>query len=432
MDSGYLKSQRAEGVFDSEGHFTLAAGAVTKMGRFSLPEPAYWLLKIVQAAFVSGAVEFIVKQTRAGTLIAFCPDQAFDVTALRAALESLDTSPDLATSLLASGMQAVGMGQGREFSLRLIGAQSVDCLSFSEGDVSSSSSREGHGRESIQAIELRVAWSGDSRRQTIRESCLLAERVRACPMRVKLDGRVINSMALQPGSDRKTSLTYLALGASSHPSETLTPFWAPEVVYSRATRAMSDKFTDSRPVAKIVPSPGPVSLVFQLDFGYKITNWGMQKHQQFEFELCGRPSRIHWLRHGVLSQSEDIGFLSGAVSCDLYVDATHLPTDASGFILRDCFEEKKRMRKEAMKLLGPFLGEVQEQLESLWALPFKRLLAATYGFVGLHSLAFTIPMKFIHLGMLGVFAKVFSGYKRQIMDCCSRELDVFRARFANI
>ena len=64
----YLHDQRAEGVQDSEGSFTVAREkALTKMAHYALPGEFSWTLKIVQAANCWQAELLEIVQTRVAT-----------------------------------------------------------------------------------------------------------------------------------------------------------------------------------------------------------------------------------------------------------------------------------------------------------------------------------------------------------------------------
>jgi hypothetical protein len=70
MVGGYLVNQQSEGEHQSEGSFSMGAGAAEgKLGRYLLPTPSFYILKFVQAAVLAQCESIDLRVSRSETMI---------------------------------------------------------------------------------------------------------------------------------------------------------------------------------------------------------------------------------------------------------------------------------------------------------------------------------------------------------------------------
>lgn len=418
----FLQEQATEGTYDSEGQFTLGAQAVTKMAKYAFADESLWLVRMVQAAVAAGATSISIKQTVTATEILFEPGAAFYADEVIAALGTTEPYPGPAVSLLVSGLQAVAMGQNRAFSLEFTDHLRYRYVSYLRGKLCVGDSANERKVTQKQQIKLSVAWPGYYRHTALPEMATLTERARICPIEVRLDGRVINNVFAPKPPETETSRAYLAVGGLIGQGQTLQEFWGPAALYSTSNFGISDKFTDRRPVVKMRVPVSPILGLFQLFYHYRVLNWGYGKSVAFEFGVKPEKTIVHWLRFGVISESEELPWDPQGVSAHIYLDASDLPTDASGFRLRASLESREARIKESLTLLAPNLHEVIQGIDGLWPRPFDRQMLCLLFFSGAQSFYLPSPFQFFQLAMLGLLGLGWTAHKKSILDSCRKEL----------
>ena len=193
------------------------------------------------------------------------------------------------------------------------------------------------------------------------EACLLVERCCACPVELKLGGRVINR--LEP-SMTAVSTRYLALGGFSG-ADSPSKFLAPEALFRRQTSRVVNEFLGlKQPLYVLSPETREVSSIFQMQFCYSMVD--TINHSYGGTSRVAKPvpvtSQLVWLRHGVVACTEHLQWPAHSIRCRIFLDATDLPSDATGFALRGRLEERDRRRRAALRDIASSLPRLEEAL----------------------------------------------------------------------
>lgn len=363
--SEFLASQRAVGRVDSSGTFTVAGHqAAFKLGAHQLPRSSAWILKFVQAAVVSGAEQIRVRQGAVATEIRFEPDELPEHARVQAALESPAGNHSRFLRHLLAGLLSVAVGQARPFTLRLTQLdQQSEFVWTGERLMQSTTARSSKNLE----VYIGVARSiGNPAAQNAAEAKELQEFAHACSADLVLDGRRLDPVALshpQPApklishwpyrfssKDGIEAWIYLAVGSLPGQGLRLPPGFA----RSAHRRALSDRLTDARPLLVALSDDPDCLALWRLDYFYDL---GSEKPMP-------RSSTCRWLVDGVVVDQHDLPLKESGVALTLYLDASQLATDLSGFAFQsDTIHLRNRRVEQALETLhrqlpglGPELG----------------------------------------------------------------------------
>ena len=425
------------GTFESEGKFTLAAGAaLEKLAAFQLGRPSAWILKVIQAAVALKGQQITIVQSTEGTGFVIDDPELFELPDFEKALLATDVVLDGGVGHLAIGMRAVGFGDQRPFTLALEG-DGQQILFHSDGKAFSRSEKPIENSSSHR-IQIGVAFPAEDRGRRLGGLKRSAGRAMAefeevisfaesCPIPLVFDGRRVDTMDAVWKFANKSSCARLSVGWSGrHDTSDLPSLALPQGLgsseYNPSVKdKLADKFTDDR----VFFFDGDLSqtrakMLTKINYYYKVISH-RSKHKSFEFQSIPRPSYCCWVSDGVVVQRDLIPWTTSAVTCDVYLSADGLESDISGMNLGD--PEERQRRFEAIR------GQLNFQIENTIAnieqhvpRPFG-LHTAIYGALGVASLA-AAPFTFGKSlwGVFGVVGLAMSaGDKRQIMvDCKSR------------
>ncbi|MCA9797640.1 MAG: hypothetical protein KC910_37780, partial [Candidatus Eremiobacteraeota bacterium] len=163
----------------------------------------------------------------------------------------------------------------------------------------------------------------------------LVNNASACPIPCVVDGRRVDTLARRQHQVIDSSRSLLGLGWESD-VDGLQSFLPPQgMPRSEQGWRPSDRFTDARPLTLVGRPSAAVSMLWRLDYHYRIESH-RSKQSEFRFHSLPQTSRCCWLRDGVACQVERIEELeANPVSLSLYLSGDDLATDISGFAMRD-------------------------------------------------------------------------------------------------
>ena len=122
----YLASEAAQGLFQEEGEFRIAAEkALEKLSRFALPGPGLWVVKMLQAAVCAGApsIEFTFERRRVS--VKFENVGKWDAGALLHQMMGVALPSQPARRHLFAGILGAALGFSQEISWTCGGSQAL-------------------------------------------------------------------------------------------------------------------------------------------------------------------------------------------------------------------------------------------------------------------------------------------------------------------
>lgn len=189
-----LDSLGADGVFDSEGVFTIdGSKAVGTLAEYLLPNDGSWILKVVQSSVMAGALSMEVATRSQRLRLKLVWPIVFPHRALRENLGSLSTSSHPGVVCLCQGLRAVSMGEKREMALLVRDRTGATLFQVKNGLVTEKP-LEGHELEG-ETTELELQVPLDTVRRD-KEARQLRERARACPLPLKLNSHRLDDLCL--------------------------------------------------------------------------------------------------------------------------------------------------------------------------------------------------------------------------------------------
>ncbi|MCA9775826.1 MAG: hypothetical protein KC800_03885 [Candidatus Eremiobacteraeota bacterium] len=120
----YLASEAAQGLFQEEGEFRIAAEkALEKLSRFALPGPGLWVVKMLQAAVCAGApsIEFTFERRRVS--VKFENVEKWDAEALLHQMMGVALPSQPARRHLFAGILGAALGFSQEITWTCGGSQ---------------------------------------------------------------------------------------------------------------------------------------------------------------------------------------------------------------------------------------------------------------------------------------------------------------------
>ncbi|MCE7870929.1 hypothetical protein DYH09_11185 [bacterium CPR1] len=323
-----LQELRGQGALDSAGVFTLDwRHALGKLRSFQLPDRCYFALKWVQSAVAAGATRCEVRSSpRALSL-------AHDGTTLTSdQLQSfftclLDESGDQpAWSELAIGVNSVLGFPGSEVVLESGGQ--ILYLSADRAEL-----RQGGSRETRITARRALGWGSWLKRQ-LPESLLLKEKARFAPMKLTVDGEVIEPWFGEESGASRWQLSwpgkYLTYTVLSH------------------SRGLQQTFAIRRChlAWELRDVEGPGAGQFRLG-APRSAQQDPLSHIDTAYGAAGGlyvdpilPAQLHLIRRGVLIQT--LTGWTGLIAGEVMLGADDLPTDLTGFSIRGSRELSRR------------------------------------------------------------------------------------------
>ena len=432
----FLRNQRAVGRYESEGHFTLGAEAARKLANYALPEPSFWILKIVQAAVACGAPSINVRQGNVATIITFECNQEFDPRQVRKALVSADVEAGPAEAYLVAGLRAVGVGGGRSFSIEFHREKAREAVIWDGEHLSVHNSQSGW--KGCQKIELGVLWSSPDPGPLVNEYRALIERAYTCPVELKVGGRRVDSLVPEiPSNKKRETASFLSdgadyicpiiLGTGVSDSHLLKPMRvSASVARDGKSWGITNRFTASRPLHVVGKKAATCTHLWRLDYSFQVKDWGLIDGAKFEFKAGSRESKVHWLLDGVLIQSDNLGVTHPGVSLELFLNAEDLQLDLSGFALSEKSRDVRRARVEAaMSNFSEQVELARRKVGTVVPVPFAGGLAPALGIISACG-AFMFKFIFLHIGLAAYLGLKSAKHKRRVLNDCQKRLETFR------
>lgn len=428
----YLQSASRLGQLDSEGSFTIAGeAAVGKLAAFQLPRQSAWVLKIVQAAVTSGASFLEIRQSRDVTTFRFDPSIEIDVDAIEKSLLAVEIEATPFVRHLCVGLRTVGFGDKRAFTLAASDGEHRQLFGWNCHNLTKQTNREEEPTRPY--LHLGVAFPEDNQGRVLGGMMRAAGRAtdeyqeivrygQACPLKLTLDGRRLDTLMGLP--EKIMSCTSVPLGIctlsalqSPHPKLPIPPGIDRVQTRWRPT----DRFTDSRLFYFEGGQEQEAPALLRVCYHFHVDSH-RSKYRSFQFHSVPQPSVAHWVKDGVICQSQTLSRTPSAASLDVFLSAEGLPTDISGLRLREVSEAPERLR---LVLSGApqFLYRTGEVVQGFTPRPFG-VHTAMYGALGAFGVVCT-PVT-MGKGMWATMAAVgmaVSAYdKRKIMLDCQHAL----------
>jgi hypothetical protein len=197
LDS-FLEGEQGVGMIDSTGQFTISADkALEKLAHSQLPDPSYWVLKVVQFATSYGVKAMEVKIGRRVTTVEMGLPRPLSVIQLQKGLDTVEPLPEPALDHLVTGLRALGGLESSIFVLKLKSLESCEFL-FWDGSKLSTKREEKRSDESSLTLEISSRgasiWNTDlfSRDRRLGETHALSKRAFVAPLELKIDGRALS------------------------------------------------------------------------------------------------------------------------------------------------------------------------------------------------------------------------------------------------
>lgn len=191
----YLASEAAQGLFADSGQFGLSAEeAIEKLSKFALPDPSFWVPKLVQSAVACGASEVCFTFERRRVTVRFCNSGHWEAGDILSTVLSGTTPKSSALRHLTAGLLGAAMGFSQKIFWRC-GAHSVE-VGRDGPEVLSLTDPDSHvvimATRPLRIPSVKETFTtpvGYLFRQTAGEVAALVERTRACPIPIIVDKR---------------------------------------------------------------------------------------------------------------------------------------------------------------------------------------------------------------------------------------------------
>lgn len=312
----FLARERSAGSFSSSGLFTLSLKAAQKkLAESRLPNPGFWLLKIVQAAVASGANYVQIRLSRTRTRITF-DGPGEDLGGPGEVASNLFALADLKRSSHRHLVLGICAASGLPFKHRLLWRDSRHQRQLSiSGDTVRVDQSECEGFTLV--LEQRLGWFGRPFDRAQYHQ-MLHQRCRHAPIPVLFDGRDLTREHTPPtGNEDLTLVEAHTLGEPGLRSP------APGADYQRSRGALHwmPKPSDRRWVKATPP------LVYLLDSNPPKEEGILNSSQVVSIKELARPGRLIAVKDGV---DMDPVFLDSP-GFEVLLPADGLTLDASDF-----------------------------------------------------------------------------------------------------
>lgn len=427
-----LLSFREAGQMDSQGSFTMAGRkAAGRLAHSLLPNPADWILKVVQGACRGGAPALRISQTSRATHIEFELSSVLDIRAFELSLTQGSVAAQEGIDELATALRVVGLGQQRSWVARLRGAEVTHWVLVKDGEVSLESTKENSGQTGITEILLGIAFPAGQAGKLgglvrfgaaiQQEHEALTHRARACPIPLLLDGQRLDTLERDPSLESFQHEAFLGVALGQNP--TFPPIALPRGLQQSQPRGFSNRFTDPRPFFLPQPLPEAGSSVMRVAFRYQY-----ERHAReggfYKFRLLPTPSRVMLVRHGVVVGKRNLG-MTEAVAVDVYLNSDGARSDLSGLVVDVRPEDVEAARNE-IRGLDSFLRNLETCLEAHVCLPRPRDLVCYSGLSGAALALAPWPVKILTLGVSAFQLRAAALQYQRIVRDCREEVVRFR------
>jgi hypothetical protein len=433
----FLSSFREAGQLDSQGSFTMAGRkAAGKLAKSLLPDPADWILKVVQGACQARAQELRISQTSRATHIEFQLPYLLDVRALEHSLTQGASAVQDGIDDLSKALRVVGLGQDRSWVARLRTGETTHWVLVKDGEASLETVTGQAGQPGVTDVLIGIAFPPGQAGKVgglVRfgaaiqnEHEALAQRARACSIPLLLDGCRLDTLQRSDGLGGFEAEAFLGVTLGGDISgRPITPPLG--LKQSQPAGALGDRFRDPAPF--FYPDPGPGasgSSILRVAFRYQ-----RERHARdgstYLFRPLASPSRVLLVRHGVVVGKRNLG-LTEPIAVDVYLNANEDRTDLSGLEVEVLPEHVETARSE-VRTLGPFLGDLEAHLANYVTRPKSRDLALYGSVSGLALLLTPWPVKLLAVGASVLQIRSASQQYQRLVGDCRQEITTFQHRY---
>lgn len=352
----FLAQQRAEGIEDSAGEFTVSSSrALKKLSQFSLTSHYAWLLKLVQAVVLWECEELKVTQTRISTSFMFKPTTSFpqekDVIATLQHGGANKTKP---LDQLCIALRSLVEQAGLAFVLAVHGDEPSEHPVYSGEDVSKLSERErmkwaqlaDRGvRLTVSHFKGKESFTGryfptftQVERRDIKINSVLEDAVLFCPIPVRLDGRTLNCLVSHRDwgfSFRSRPVLLSGIKGEGLPRLRVPPSYEEKMLSLRTTRSRAARgYNGAR----------------DFDVWYYVLA-RQPANMRMNSLLRKRPTHeILWIQNGVVVERAEAQVLTDICSLRILISAADYGTDMSGLSLTRS-EERDELQARIVDLV---------------------------------------------------------------------------------
>lgn len=336
----WVENLANEGTWESEGRFTLERDkAWEKLSSYQLPFPEAWILKLVQAAVLSAALELRVRQTGSDTTFQFMGQDRWTEESVTQALFSEGACPDQGLPPLAAAVRHLARG-----------GENLLALHYPDGSSQVWDGQAFHTEASpypVKQFELTVfsarkrglQWlvqPGNAADASAGVGKVLSGLAYTSPIPIYVDGRMINGFSSDPHAG-STSITAPIALIPVKPTLHLPEF-----------RFLRDKDWKPEKDELSLTVEGQVEGIRgdTLSCGALVCLTACVKDTTEQLGFAFQPNYIKWIRDGVLVNAERMVPL-GAIGATILLSAEGFRTDLSGLNI-SLDETYNRRKKEAI------------------------------------------------------------------------------------
>jgi hypothetical protein len=339
-----LQGLQNEGTLHSTGRFTISLEKHReKLSQFSFERPSQWILKIIQALTVAQIESCKIQQFHHRTeIIIKSTDSVFSVEQMKQALDNPQDKQNEAIGHLMTALCYLSFKLGLTWAWKDQGspnaliAQGIELTEITSIATDYATLQISH----IQPKADGIWWAPLLKITGYKGPEACAEITRelnlhayTCPFPLLLDGRRIDNL-LRCSSQKPSSAT--------QSTELIAPrgfgrTYGPVAPLRISHRLRNSDLLESDPADQIPAEAGWLALLFG-HLRVVAQSYGN------DYAAAPNPSRISWVRKGIVIAEEKLSTNSGA-SLHLFLSADHLKTDISGLKL---IEERTKPHPEIM------------------------------------------------------------------------------------
>lgn len=420
----FLHSKRSEGDENSRGEFTLNQElALEKIANYQLPGNEYWILKLIQAASLLGVKSFDLKQTKTENALRIYgqnwPHQLFE-----GAFFSVESTGSGALDHLRMALWSVGISQRRAFQLTFPRSEKSYFWDGAQMTVKKSLNlpclylNVSHRIRESDKI-LSVLNPSRAARVNARVLELVRHRAFTAPITLRVDGRRHDGLQHCPSHGfQEFSYPMYCFGVEfAGPALSIPPgtFETP----NRPRQMELARLCQNFDYGSLRSSHGAVAFL--------CTHCGKSESgERRGYRKQAQSSRVYWVRHGVVVQEDVIDLPEFSTSFGIFMNASHLDSDISGFALRE--SQTHPIKKKIFGELTALLEETR------WNFSTSRVASGANGY-----LAGSVFATIVGALMLGAvnFVSIFSGLNPEQLlqsaeDDCAEFVTAWKRRFNSL
>lgn len=346
----YLEAFRTEGVFDSEGHFTLdKQRAIGKLAQYLLPDPGQWILKIVQGASRFRAVTMKVTELRAYSHIEIEMSTTLDHGLFRRGLLG-ESQESAGVEFISQALRCLSLTDKRAVTVTVSSPFTTSHFVMNNGEISETevatkdeqldhtrisilSPRPTSGSQDIFERGKDAALHFAERyleMEKTAEFIQLYEKARASDVRLWLNGQRIDDLDIPWNYGDSSYFNYVGAVFAYAPKRESNTIIIPHGISRREKDYRHGLLPSNHgPLASLAFQPGEEAACL------------LALHDHVSESLPMVRSRMHYVKDGILVGSTRSGF-HATMGFDLVLSPSDLRTDLTGLNARipDAVAEK--------------------------------------------------------------------------------------------